>query len=125
LAIDEVRMNVEGLWFLQLASLRKPAEFQHGGIVVLESARVLGADSICSYLGEYQVEDEELIGQIRVQTWNKDVHSENIFGTTAPIDYQVHVRGKRQGNVIDGSLTPIDTPDLKLPIRLHFIADLP
>jgi hypothetical protein len=118
-------MSVEGLWFLQLASFRKPAEFQHGGIVVLESARVLGADSICSYIGDYRVEDGELIGQIRVQTWNRDVRSENIFGTNGPIDYQVQARGKRQGDVIDGSLTPTESPDLKLPIRMRFIADLP
>jgi hypothetical protein len=118
-------MSIEGLWFLQLASTHNPAEFRHGGIVMLESKRVVGADSICSYLGNYNVNDEELSGQIRVQTWNKDVPSENIFGMKEPIDYKVHVSGRRQGNVILGSLTTIESPDLMLPFRMQLIADLP
>lgn len=118
-------MSIEGLWFLKVASVEKPAEFRYGGIVTLEGERVFGADSICSYLGDYRFEDGELTGEIRVQTWNRSVPSTNILGTTGPIDYKVQVRGKRQGGTIDGSLAPIDKPGLTVPIRMHFIADLP
>ena len=118
-------MSIEGLWFLQLASVKDPAEFQHGGIVVLEAERVLGADSIHSYLGDYHVQNDELIARIRIRTWNKDVPSENVFGLKGPIDQQVEVHGKHQDGLIHGSLGTVEAPGLKLPMRMRLIANLP
>jgi hypothetical protein len=118
-------MGVEGLWWFQTTSLQNPTAFEWGGVVVLETNRILGGDSVYSYIGNYEVHGEEFRAQVRVKTWNHDVQAENVFGMSGPLDYEVEVRGVRQENIIVGHLNPVAAPDVKLPARMVFIENLP
>lgn len=119
-------MSVEGMWKFQSGSLGEPDTLRWGGIVVLESGRVFGGDSVMAYLGTYDVDRETVSARVRSWTWNLDVGEvENVFGMTGPIDYIALMRGKREGDVIAGYIAPEETPDLRLAIRMEKIADLP
>lgn len=118
-------MGVEGLWWFQTTSLQNPAAFEAGGVVVLETNRVLGGDSVYSYIGGYEVQGDQFRAHVRVKTWNHDVQAVNVFGMSGPVDYEVEVRGQRHENVIVGEVIPVAAPDVKLPARMVFIENLP
>lgn len=118
-------MGVEGLWWFQTASVQNPGEFEAGGVVVLETGRILGGDGVYSYIGDYGIKGEDFIARVRVKTWNHDVQSENVFGMTGPVDYEVEVRGCRLGDEILGELGPTGATGLTLPARMRFIEKLP
>lgn len=119
-------MSVEGLWWFQTTSAQNPGAFQFGGVVVLETGRVLGGDSVFSFIGDYEIKASEFHARVRSKQWNFDVEVENVFGMKGPgIDYLVDLRGQRDGHVITGYINPVDVPDFKLPIRMVFIQKLP
>jgi hypothetical protein len=119
-------MSVEGLWWFQTTSVQNPGAFQWGGIVVLETGRVLGGDSVFSFVGDYEVSGTEFRAKVRSKQWNSDVEVENVFGMKGPgIDYMVDVFGVRENGFMAGHISPVDVPDFKLPIRMVFIEKLP
>ena len=120
-------MSVEGLWCFQTSSVADPTTYQDGGVVVLETGRVLGGDSAFAYVGDYEVSGSEIAARVRVYQWNKAYGDiETVFGMKGPdIDYVVHLRGKRDGDFIHGVIIPEQAPDAQLPIRMLFIQNLP
>ena len=118
-------MGFEGLWWFQTTSVQNPGAFQMGGVVVLETGRVLGGDSVYSYVGDYEVQGKEFVAHVRVKTWNTEVEAQNVFGMTGPVDYAVEVRGVRNEDIVEGQLNRADAPDFKLPARMVFIEKLP
>lgn len=88
-------MSVEGMWKFQSGSLAEPETLRWGGIVVLETGRVFGGDSVLAYLGSYEVDRGNVSARVRSWTWNLDVGEEveNVFGMTGTIDYVALMEG--------------------------------
>lgn len=119
-------MSVEGMWKFQSGSVGEPGLLRWGGIVVLESGRVFGGDSVMAYLGNYTVDRGRIEADVRSWTWNFDVGEvENVFGMTGAIDYIVKLTGDHDGRTIIGTLHPEAAPDFRLSCRMEKIADLP
>lgn len=120
-------MSVEGMWKFQSGSLAEPETLRWGGIVVLETGRVFGGDSVLAYLGSYEIDRENVSARVRSWNWNLDVGEEfeNVFGMTGAIDYVALMEGRREGNVITGHIASEANPNLRLPCRMEKIADLP
>ena len=118
--------SVEGMWKFQSAHANEPDVLRWGGIVVLETGRVFGGDSVMAYLGTYEVDRDTISARVRSWTWNFDVgEAINVFGMGGAIDYIALLEGKRDGDVISGFIAPEDRPDFQLACRMEKIADLP
>lgn len=119
-------MSVEGMWKFQSSSIAEPKTLRWGGIVVMESGRIFGGDSVMAYLGHYEVDRGAITANVRSWTWNFDVgESTNVFGMGGAIDYQVVLEGKVNGGVIEGDLWPKEMPGMRLKCRMEKIAELP
>jgi hypothetical protein len=118
--------NVEGLWCFQTASVDEPEKFETGGVVVLETGRVLGGDSALAYVGDYQVDGPNITGVVRSYQWNPAYEVENVFGMKSPdIDYKVDLQGQCIGDLIIGHISPQGHPELALPIQMLLMSRLP
>lgn len=119
-------MSVEGLWSFQSGSVGDPHTLRWGGVVVLESQRALGGDSVMTYIGSYAVDRDQISATVRVRAWNNDVGEvTNVFGMTGPIDYEATLTGRIGANVIEGSLNPTEFPQIKLQCKMVKMAELP
>lgn len=120
-------VSVEGLWCFQTASVDAPDQFVFGGVVVLESGRVLGGDSAFAFIGDYAVKESQIIAKVRSFQWNGAMGNiENVFGMTGPdIDYVVDLVGSREGDHINGYLSPQGIADVRLPIVMLYMSPLP
>jgi len=121
-------MSVEGMWKFQSGDYGNRQQPRWGGIVVLESGRVFGGDSVMAYVGTYAIDRGQIVADVRSWTWNRDIPEDemsNVFGMTGPIDYQVRLTGKVEGGAIVGELWPVEAPDFKLAARMEKIAELP
>lgn len=118
--------SVEGMWKFQSGSVQEPDVLRWGGIVVLESCRIFGGDSVMAYVGRYDVDRENITARVRSWTWNFDVgESSNVFGMEGAVDYIAIFEGARDGDVITGTIAPESSPDIKLQCRMEKIAELP
>lgn len=114
------------MWKFQSAHVDEPDVLRWGGIIVLESGRVFGGDSVMAYVGRYDVDREKVSARVRSWTWNFDVgETENVFGMSGAIDYVAVLEAVRDGDVISGTIAPEADPDSKLACRLEKIAELP
>lgn len=124
-------MTVEGMWQFQSGDLGNPTFLQWGGIVVLESGRVMGGDSHIAYLGSYETAQGSVRATVRTWTWNTDVPpGHNVFGIpttlmTRESPLVVMLQGNIDGSVIAGFLNAVGAPDQKLFARMTKIAELP
>lgn len=119
-------MSVEGMWKFQSGSLPNPTLLQWGGVVVLESGKVFGGDSVMAYLGTYEVKNGTITAKVRSWSWNYDVRDvQNVFGMEGPIDHRVTLHGQVKGEVIEGWLADDGYPMVKLAARLEKMAELP
>jgi hypothetical protein len=117
--------SVEGLWCFQSSSLNNPGVYEYGGTVVLETGRVLGGDSFLAYIGDYEVNGSQVSARVRSVQWNHAVQVENVFGMTSPIDYEVNLVGTRNGDRIEGFISPERQPEIQVPILMLFMHPLP
>ncbi len=118
--------SVEGMWQFQSASVDEPDVYRWGGIVILETGRVFGGDSVMAYKGTYFVDRDSVTAELRSWSWNHDVgDAMNVFGMPTPIAYDVVMQGKREDDAIFGMISPKGAPDFELKIRMEKISDLP
>ncbi|PNU03126.1 GrlR family regulatory protein [Novosphingobium guangzhouense] len=121
-------MTVEAMWKFQSGSVGSEDTPVWGGIVVLESGRVFGGDSLMAYLGTYEVDRGKITAHVRSWAWNTDVPAEefeNVFGMTSDIDHNVVLEGEISGNEIHGVLRSDKMEGVELKSRMIKIADLP
>jgi hypothetical protein len=108
-----------------MATMQNPNELNEGGVVVLETGRVLGGDSVYSYVGDYEASGGSLTARVRVRQYNSAYQGANVFGMSDQVDYRVTLTGKRDGDVIDVKVSVDGAPQMTLPARLTFIERLP
>jgi hypothetical protein len=120
--------SVEGMWKFQSGDLGDREKPRWGGIVVMESGKVFGGDSVMAYLGTYEVDRGKITADVRSWNWNTDLPADeviNVFGMEGPIDYQVRLEGDVTEGAINGAIWPVEQPDFKLRARMEKIAELP
>ena len=119
-------MSVEGMWKFQSGSYLEPTVPRWGSILVLESGRVFGGDSVMAHLGRYEIDRSKITAKARSWVWNLDVGEiENVFGMTGSIDYEVVLEGELSGDTITGHIWPEIAPAIRFVIRMEKIAELP
>ncbi len=103
-----------------------PGEPKDGGIVVLETGRVFGGDSIMAYVGEYAISGETLTAEVRAWSWNDAYEGHNVFGMPTPIDHKVIFQGARVSKGrFEGKIWPDGTPEIALKGEMVKICELP
>lgn len=118
--------SVEGMWKFQSASIDDPDTLRWGGIVVLESGKVFGGDSVMAYLGSYEMDRDEIVARVRSWRWNHDTGEvENVFKMSGDIDHHVTLKGQRKDATIKGTIEDDDMPGILLAVRFEKIAELP
>lgn len=120
-------MSAEGMWGFLSGSAENPALMVDGGIIVLETGRLFGGDSVMAYVGEYKVEHgNRIVGTAKSWQWN--VHYEgqvSVFGNPATEGNHVEFFGEFSGDMINGTLWPVMSPDLAVLFAMKKVADLP
>ena len=102
-------------------------EIKHGdrrvaaGVCVLSDGRLAGGDNGHLYVGAYEIANDHLEGEIRIDLYRGEPHA--FWGIDAG-----HVRakltGERIGNEIHGALERVDNHHVRLPVRLAHRAAL-
>ena len=113
--------NIEGLWVIEFSI--DLTEWQNGGILVLETQKILGGDSQYYYVGEYRIFEGKLIANARIQHHSGPPHT--AFGDSSK-DFNITLEGAKigQNNDIEGLLARENFP-YKLHFRMKFITPLP
>lgn len=120
-------MSVEALWSVKFGHAGGGEMLdRNGGIVVLETNRVLGGDTWFAYVGSYSILAERVSGKIKIKRHNFDPDSTNAWNTDAnefEISFSVLLNGDRTQAVGGMELIRGSMPALKL--RLDRVAELP
>lgn len=120
-------MSVEGMWVLLSNAVPELEELNvtdGGGILVLETGRIFGGDSVMAHTGEYTVEGARITAKVRSWNWN-NVRGQNVFGLTTPIDHNVNFSGEIHNSQIFGEMSSDQAPGHRLKVYLRKIAELP
>lgn len=117
-------MSVEGLWWLRTNTVDDPASYAIGGVLVLETGRLLGGDSAVAYIGRYEVNGDEVTGEARTIQYNTGAEVENIFGLSEEND-QIEFVVRWEDETMAGVIWAKGNPDRCLPIVLQFVHPLP
>lgn len=113
-------MSIEGLWIARFGDYTAPNSWENGGVIVIESGRILGGDSGTYYLGNVSIDGEAFQATFTVTIYDKE-RSQYAFGNfKGPIE--VHAEGKREDDVISGKMT---YGGINLAFNLSKKADLP
>ena len=118
--------SIEGMYIFASGSIDDPAAVENGGIVILETGRVMGGDSAMAYLGTYEFAQGRFGARVRSWKWNVAYDGENVFNMSGEIDHHAIFEGERRADdVMVGHLFSEDKPEAKLPAYLRKITDLP
>ena len=115
-------MSVEALWTARFGDISAPGQLVNGGVVVFESGRVLGGDGGSYYVGDYEVDGDDVSAHFTVTVY--DPNYGTAFGPLGP-KIEVKAVGKRNQGVIAGVLESPSNPSLSIPFELTRRADLP
>ena len=110
---------LEALWSVKFTS---SFGIEGNGIVVFETGRIFGGDSSMIYIGDYEVKDEEISGEINVQKY-ADVSG--MFSAVGLNNFTLKITGKLGAETMILSGYVIE--DAKRTIEIHATrrADLP
>jgi hypothetical protein len=107
---------VEGFWILEIQT----PQVASGGVAVFVKGKVFGGDSGFTWVGTY-AEDGRIV-KARVNVHNFDPSIQSVLGITG--DYEMHISGNVQGDVITGTAMLANQPQHSLAIRLTKRANL-
>jgi hypothetical protein len=114
-------MSIEALYVVQFGDV-SAAGLRNGGVVVLDSGRMLGGDSGYYYVGKYVVDGAAITADVTVT--KHDPLWINAFGDTAQ-ELKIKLTGAVIGKTIEGYVERVDKPAIKLPVKLTWTAPLP
>ena len=120
-------MSVEGMWAIYFGDVAGGQV--NSGIIVLETERLFGGDSLMAYRGNYTVSNGHVQGTGQVWAYNPTVQAITAFGQPNPEPQEVRLEGDLQPEsdplVIEGLIWRTSAPGIQLPARLVKICDLP
>lgn len=120
-------MTIEGMWGLLTASYDDPNTLDAGGIIILETGRLLGGDSAIAFLGDYHVESGSTVtGKVKTWQYNPQAgHVETVFGMAGTAGTVVEFSGTLGDGEITGKLWPSGMAQLPLNFVMRKFSDLP
>jgi len=114
-------MAIDGLYVVQFGEVSAPG-MRNGGVVVLDSGRMLGGDSGYYYVGKYAVDGAAITAELTVT--KHDPLWINAFGDAAQ-ELKIMLTGAVLGKTISGYIEREDKPAIRLPVKLTWTASLP
>lgn len=113
-------MSIEGLWTIVFSG-----KFGAGaGVVVFETGRIFGGDTSMYYIGDYEVNNGSLSGNIRVR-----IHAQvpGMRPVTGIDDFTAILTAAKVGETMQVMCDVTEPPGtgLKIQAKLHKIAELP
>jgi hypothetical protein len=120
-------MSVEGMWAVYFGDVDQ--QQVNSGIVVLETGRIFGGDSLIAYRGTYSVSNGHVQGSADTWAYNPTLEAITAFGEVNPEPAEVildgHLGEQDGSQVIEGVIWKINNPGVQLPTRFVKICDLP
>lgn len=107
---------IEGFWILKIV----PPPVTTGGVTVFINNKIFGGDSGFTWVGSYTLRERIMKGRVRVHRF--DSNFEGVFGLES--DYDMHLSGTLDGNIITGTAIVANQPQHSLGIRLEKRAEL-
>ena len=119
-------MSVEGMWAM-VAGEAAEGEVRSGGVIVLETGRVFGGDSVVAYVGTYSVEGSQMTAQVERWKYNASIDGIDVFGDDLDNMPNATFRGTRGevdgATVISGSIWRDTDPSLHVPVFMKKMRD--
>ena len=113
---------IEGLWSVSFASVEQPENAVGGGVVVFETLRIFGGDSLYFYIGNYSISNgNHITAEARVTHYFGPPSS--IFGALE--QYTVVFNGPIAPNEFYVQGYVKENPAMKLVVKLVKRAELP
>lgn len=115
----------QGLWSVELR-VRISKKDLAGVVVVLEGQRIIGGDSQYFYVGNYEVKDGTVQGDIEVNRYGSDPPPP-IFGSLGAFGRKFHVKvsGRHRNRLIELQRHVVEDPKRKFVVSLSKKAGLP
>lgn len=116
-------MSIEALWSVTFASNANRAG---GGVVVIETGKILGGDAMFTYVGNIRVtpDGETAIADVHCRQYRDDIPGHaSIFGPIKEFNLKLEGPYSEQRMLLDGHL--VEDPRLKIRIELIRQAELP
>ena len=119
--------SIEALWAVYFDDAQNSFGLIPGmvnaGVAVIESGKVFGGDSQFFYVGTVEIDREDIHAKVKVTHFNGPGTTAFGFNMTEPFD--VEIKGRRTGDVIEGEMWPTVHPGMRLKISFDRLADLP
>ena len=121
-------MSVEGMWAIYFGDVDQ--QQVNSGVLVLETERIFGGDSLMAYKGTYGVANGTIEASALIWAYNPTIDVVSAFGEVSPSPSTVSLQGQigsdNNGSpMISAQIWQEQNPTVKLPARLVKISDLP
>jgi hypothetical protein len=118
------RGPLDALWSVTFASnVRQPGiEHAIGGVVVLDSGRLLGGDRQFFYVGTVRERNGSVEAEINVDNYRPEFTGQSVFGKVDK--FKVQLKGPSDPNKMFLKGTMVGSPDLELFVELVRRAEL-
>lgn len=115
-------MSIEALWTVRFGRPETPPGEMEGGVLVVESSRMFGGDSIYAYTGRLEVAGEDITGDLTVILHNPN-YGQSIYGKRE-LQFTARFIAKRVDEKrIEGWIKREGEIDVRVMMR--WLADLP
>jgi len=108
---------VEGFWIVQYEGLKGAG----GGVAVFTKGRILGGATGSTFVGDYQADEKTVKGRVRVHNFLPGIGS--VVGIEG--DYDLDLAGTIEGDVINGTGSPVGHQVAGLGFRMTRVENLP
>jgi hypothetical protein len=65
--------SIEALWLVGFADVSAPSSIRNGGVMILETNRLFGGDSAFAYVGNYDVNGNQVSGELTITKFNDEI----------------------------------------------------
>lgn len=117
--------SVEGMWLLRSNEVGAEDQLVAPSVITLETGRLFGGDSAFYYIGDYQVDNGQIVGKADVTTHTVTEDLENVFGVSGPVNHTVSFEGVVTEDLLEGSMQSSAMPGVTLVWRMRKLANLP
>jgi hypothetical protein len=119
-------MSVEGMWLLRTSQHDSSIEeIIAPSILIFETGRIFGGDSVYYFIGDYDSNLQEIFGRVRVRTHTPTDSDENVFGMVGPVDFFTKFSGRIEHEIVTGRLEPEGDSASMQHFRMTKLSELP
>jgi hypothetical protein len=116
---------LEAMWAVTFASNVTGVANVGGGIVVLETGRVLGGDVGFTYIGDYKgsPDGKRVTAKVHVRRYRVVPGQESVFGPLEAFDLELAGTPARDVMVMSGNV--VGKPEMRINVTFHRLEELP